>query len=236
MPQAPVSRSPRRVAQNDQAKSTSGEEAAAREKATMSAASVRIHGFSSRGSDPNSSSSRSTQRPAMSLRSWSATPATALDPRAVDPLDGPLADVDRPVAELAAGVEEIARLGRAGHGPAGLGEEVEPGRVETAPEREMGVEAGRVVEAVPVVDAHGEEDLLGLAGDEVHQGGHRQRAGPCSAKSMRSRSPGERPNVVSNAAASLRCWVPWFTRWAIVCHSGMPSRSRSRSSSVSPAR
>ena len=57
-----------------------------------------------------------------------------------------------------------------------------------------------------------------------------------STKSMKSRSPGERPASVSSAAASLRCCVPWFTRWIIVCQRGRPSQTALTRSSVRPSR
>ena len=44
-----------------------------------------------------------------------------------------------------------------------------------------------------------------------------------SAKKIMSRSPGDRPASVRSAAASERCWVPWFTTWASICQNGTPS-------------
>src|SRR6266511_1845490 len=45
---------------------------------------------------------------------------------------------------------------------------------------------------------------------------------------VKSRSPGDWPYSVSIAAASLRCWVPWFTTCTRQCHS-----TRSRCSPLS---
>ena len=67
-------------------------------------------------------------------------------------------------------------LVRAGHGPGGLGEQVEPGRVEPAAEREMGHEPARVVERGQVVEPDDHQDVGRVARDEVHQLAHRVRA------------------------------------------------------------
>ena len=61
---------------------------------------------------------------------------------------------------------------RAGHGPGGLGEQVEPGRVEPAPEREVRGEPARVVERGEVVETDDHQDVGRIAGDEVHQLAH----------------------------------------------------------------
>ena len=67
----------RLAAQIDQAKTTADEPSAARAKRTRSPARVRIHGFSSRGNAPSSSSTRSIQRPAIASTSRSGIRATA---------------------------------------------------------------------------------------------------------------------------------------------------------------
>jgi hypothetical protein len=54
-----------------------------------------------------------------------------------------------------------------------LGEEVEPRRVEPATERQVGDEAAPVVERVEIVEADDEQDLAGVAGDEIHPRAHR---------------------------------------------------------------
>ena len=69
-------------------------------------------------------------------------PGDRADPRRVDPLDRP-ARRRRPARRARGGRREVDRLVAAGHGPDGLGEQVEPGRVEAAAEREVGVEPAR---------------------------------------------------------------------------------------------
>src|SRR5205085_6896135 len=77
------------------------------------------------------------------------------------------------------GIEEIRRLVVAGHGPDGLAEEVEPRRVEAAAQREVGLEAVGVAQPRLVLDGEREQDLPGLASDEVHHTAHgRRSAGP----------------------------------------------------------
>src|SRR5206468_349717 len=126
---------------------------------------------------------------------------------------------------------EVGRTVAAGDRPDGLREEVQPRWIEAAAEGEVGVEARAIVEAGPVLDRDRQEDLRLRASDEVHERAHQAAVpGPCcdgatplthparsSAKSIMSRSPGERPAWVKIAAASDLCWVPWFTTWASIC-------------------
>ena len=74
--------------------------------------------------------------------------------------------------ELEPRVDEVGRAVAAGDRPRRLGEEVEPGRVEPAAEREVGREAPPVVEGGEVVEADDQQDVRRVAGDEVHQPAH----------------------------------------------------------------
>ena len=93
------------------------------------------------------------------------------DPARVDPLDRAVVAVAGRL-ELEPGVDEVGRPVGAGHGPGGLGEQVEPGRVEPAAEREVGREAPAVVEGGQVVGADHQQDVGRIAGDQVHQPAH----------------------------------------------------------------
>ena len=73
---------------SDHTNTTSGARSAARQNATTCPARSRIQGFSSRGSGPSSSSSRSIQRPAMASMPVVGQPGHGVDPGRVHPLDG----------------------------------------------------------------------------------------------------------------------------------------------------
>ena len=122
-----------------------GRRSAARQNATTWPASSRIQGFSSRGSIPSSSSTRSIQRPAMRVDGAVRDPGDGRDPGRVHPLDGACRRPGSAALELQPGVEEVGRLVVAGDGPDGLGEEVQPGGVQAAAERAggRGTGAGR---------------------------------------------------------------------------------------------
>ena len=137
----------------------------------MRPARSRIQGFSSRGSAPSSSSTSSIQRPAIAVQVGVGDHRDRADPTRVDPLDRPVVGVAGSL-ELEAGVDEVGRPVCAGHGPGGLGEQVEPGRVESTAEREMGREAAAVVERGQLVGADHQQDVGRLAGDQVHQPAH----------------------------------------------------------------
>src|SRR5436190_6679886 len=74
-----------------------------------------------------------------------------VDPGRVDELHDAVAGVAGPV-QLASGIQEARRLVGGGDRPDRLREQVQPGRVETATERQVGVEPARVLEAGPVID------------------------------------------------------------------------------------
>ena len=61
--------------------------------------------------------------------------------------------------ELGARVEEVDRLVAAGHGPHGLGEQVEPGGVEAAAQGQVGGEPVGVREGLGVIDGEGQDDV-----------------------------------------------------------------------------
>ena len=70
--------------------------------------------------------------------------------------------------ELEPRVEEVGRAVLVGDGPDRLGEQVQPGRVHAAAQRQVGVEPAAVAERVALVEAHHDEDVAGVAGDELH--------------------------------------------------------------------
>src|SRR6185437_4258950 len=107
--------------------------------------------------------------------------------------------------ELPPGVDEVLRRIAAGHPANGFREEVEPRRVEAATERQVRVEPRAIRECRPVIDRQNEQNLPSVAGDEIHQRAHSRAFGSVaraawaacpSAKSIMSRSPGDRPTAV----------------------------------------
>ncbi len=54
----------------------------------------------------------------------------------------------------------------------GLGEQVEPRRVEPAAEGQVGGEPPAILEGREVVRPDDQQDVLGVAGDQVHDGAH----------------------------------------------------------------
>jgi hypothetical protein len=58
------------------------------------------------------------------------------------------------------------------HRASGLAEEVEPGRVDGAAERQVCPEPSRVLERGQVVDGDRKQDLPVAAGDEIHDEAH----------------------------------------------------------------
>ena len=137
----------------------------------MRPARSRIQGFSSRGNAPSSSSTSSIQRPGDAVEVGVGDHRDGGDPARVDPLDGAVVGVTGRL-ELEPRVDEVGRAIGTGDRPCGLGEQVEPGRVEAAPEREVGGEPSTVVERGEVVGPDHQQDVRGLAGDEVHEPAH----------------------------------------------------------------
>ena len=113
-----------------------------RQNDTIWPARSRIQGFSSRGSAPSPPRRRSIQRPAIASSAESGIARDGRDPGRVDPLDGPVARplAPGPSSSIRASMKSHRGVA-AGRDPGGLGEQVEPGRVEPAAEREVGVEA-----------------------------------------------------------------------------------------------
>jgi hypothetical protein len=96
------------------------------------------------------------------------------DPVTVDALHDPLGGAGGAV-QLGSRVEEVDRRVLPGDRPDRLGEQVQPGGVETRAECQVGAEPVRILERGGVLHGQGEDDVAHVAGDEVHETAHARR-------------------------------------------------------------
>ena len=236
-------------AQSDQAKTTSGERSAARANATMSPASLPDPGLLLAWQLADLLLDQVDPAARDGVHAVVRQPGDRVDPGRIHPLDRP-GRRPRPARRARAGRRgsRSGRRRRSSRGPPPRRSRARSGRGRrrgrggrrtgsrsSSPPQSSTEIASRIDRSSPAI-----RSISALIRPEPSplccDGGTPSfQPARSSSQTIMSRSPGDRPACVRSAAASERCWVPWFTTCWSIRSNRTPSSSRASQASSSVA-